>query len=231
MRVSRYVLKRLRDQEEEGVVVVFGDISRLNANIWEHIFKRRYLLFGDACRLACVSKHLRRVITCQVVYAPKMCKFYEAREQFEVGNVCQVCWNDNFALVPLAWNWHMTRNPVPVCHACVERGCWTKSVSNDTYRKLWHFYGCPSHWKWRLSNILSDFDVNPAVIEAFLKECVFPVELPANLLNKHQVVEALARRVTKLLVSKPLPSGDAKVFMHSLLNETPLVPSVVIGQK
>jgi hypothetical protein len=74
---------------------------------------------------------------------------------------------------------------------------------------------------------LSDFDVNPAVIEAFLKECVFPVELPAKLCNQQRIVEALARRVTKLLSAKPLPSGDAKTFMHSLLNDTPLVPSVL----
>jgi hypothetical protein len=157
-----------------------------------------------------------------------MCKFYEARELFETGNMCQVCWSNNFALVPLAWNWHITRNPVPVCHACVERGCWTKSVPNETYRRLWHSYGRPNQWKWRLSNVLSDFDVNPVVIEAFLTECVLPAELHAEIYNQGRLVDALARRVTKLLAIKQLPSGDVKVFIHSLLNHTPLVPTVVM---
>lgn len=223
MRVRKRLLEIIEEKEKSV-------IHLLTPNIWEYMFKQRYLLFGHACILSCVNKHLRHVMMNRVVFEPMLDRFAKCRSTFS-SDLCQLCWLDTTCLIPPAWNWHMRRNPLPVCHACLKEFCWNNTVPNDTYRSLWKaFCGDKKLWKWLPNNNDSSFDVHPVIVEAFVKECVFPKVLP-NLGSA--LVEKCAGKLVKLIASKA-PMSDtekAEATIRSVLTRTPFVACVMIESK
>ena len=218
---------RLKQVEEDSKVCV---IHLLTPNIWEYMFKRKYLLFGHACILSCVNKHLRYVMMNRVVFEPMLDRFSKFRSVFS-KDLCQQCWSDTTYLIPAAWNWHLCRNPLPVCHACLKESCWENTVPNDTYRSLWKaFCGDRKLWKWHPDNIESSFDVHPIIVEAFVKECVFPKVLPSL---GSALIERCAKKLVRLIASKA-PMGDkekAEATIKSVLTRTAFVACVMIESK
>lgn len=219
-------LKRLRLEEEEKEKPC-GLIDLLTTDIWEYMFKRRILLFGHACVLACINRRLRYIMTTRITFEPMLERFNESRKLFR-NIYCQSCWTDEYVLTPPAWNWHLSVNPLPVCHGCLDESCWKSVIANDTVQRIISAYTLNSviPWKWQWENIRSEFDILPVIFESFVMARVLPQELPGDVCRQHG--QPIARALASMLSAHPLDQRtDAREFISALLNRTALVPALL----